>query len=114
LVGVLEDELLELSGLPLPLVEDALVMDGSSSSLDRHVRTEVEVELEWVSAASLHQGSRERVAVTVTLAGLREEADMMALASNDYSELGHLLATLALEGLLHVADLFLEDSSVLT
>jgi hypothetical protein len=75
-VRVLKDEGLQLSGLPLALVEDALVVDGSSSALDGHVGAEVKVELEGMSAARLHQGTRQRVVISIALACLGKEADM--------------------------------------
>ena len=89
-------------------------MDGASSTLDSDVRAEIEVKLEGVGAARLYQGTGERVAVAVTLANVREETDVVALAGDDDSELGHLLAAELLEALLHVTDFLLEDGGVLT
>jgi hypothetical protein len=75
-VRVLEDEGLELSSLPLALVEDALVVDGSSSTLDSHVGAEVEVKLKRMSTAGLHEGTRQRIVISVSFSGLGEEADV--------------------------------------
>lgn len=69
-VRVLEDEGLQLRSQPPALVEDALVMDGASGTLDGHVGAEIKVELEGVRAAGFDQGTRERIAVAVTLAGV--------------------------------------------
>lgn len=112
-VRVLEDELLKLGRQPLTLVENALVVDGASCTLDGDVGAEIEVELERMGAAGLYQSTGKRVAVAVALARLREEADMVALTSNDDGELGDLLAAQLLETFLHVVDLFLENGGVL-
>jgi hypothetical protein len=112
-VGVLEDELLELGSLPLTLVEDAVVVDGASSTLNSDVGAEVEVELEGVRAAGLDKGTRKRVAVAVALASVREEADVVALSSDDDGELGNIAAKLG-EELLHVVNLLHENGSILT
>lgn len=112
-IRVLEDELLELGGLPLTLVEDALVVNRTRSTLDGNVRAQVEVEFKWMRAASLHESTRQRVAVPVALAGIGEETNVMALAGNHDSEFGHPAAKLG-EVSLHVPDLFLEHSCVLT
>jgi hypothetical protein len=113
LVRVLKNELLQLGRQPLTLVENALVVDGASRTLDGDVGAQVEVELEGMGASSFNQSTRERVAVAVALTSLGEEADVMALASDDDGELGDLLAAQLLEALLHVADFLFKDSSVL-
>jgi hydroxypyruvate isomerase len=89
-------------------------MDGSSSALDSDVTAEVKVKLERMSAASLDQGSRKRVVVAITLADVREEANVVALAGDDDSELGQLLAAELLEALLHIADFLFKHGGVLT
>jgi hypothetical protein len=113
-VRVLEDEGLKLSSQPLTLIQDALVVDGSRSALDGDVRTEVKVELERMSASSLDESARKRIAVAVTFAGIRKEADVMALPGDDNGELGDLLAPELPEALLHVADLLFKHGSVLS
>jgi hypothetical protein len=113
-VGVLKDERLQLRGQPLTLIEDALVMDGSRGALDSDVGAEVKVELEGMSTSRLHKRARERIVVPVTLAGVGEEADVVALTGDHNSELGKLLAAELLEALLHVAHLLFKDSGVLT
>jgi len=95
LVRVLKDEGLKLRRLPFALIEDTMVVDGSRGALcevsgclkcssgflvylDGHVRTEIKVELMWVSAARFHESAREGVLVAVT--PVREEADVVTLA----------------------------------
>lgn len=109
MVGVLEDEGLKLSGQPIALVENALVVNGARSTLDGHVRAEVEVELKGVSTSGLNQSTRQRVAVTVTLAGIGEEADVVAFAGDDDRELGIGLAAKLLEARLHITDFLFQN-----
>jgi hypothetical protein len=111
-VGVFENELLELGSLPLALVEDAMVMDGASCTLDSDMRAQVEVEFKGVRAAGLDESSRKRVTVAVALASVRKEADVVALSSDDDSELGDGAAKLA-EELLHVVDFFFQNGQIL-
>lgn len=110
---MLKDELLQFGSLPLTLVEDALIVDGASCTLDGDVRAQVEVELEGVGAASFNQGTRKGVAVAVALAGFGEESNVVALASNHNSELRYPATELTEVGL-HVAHLFFKHSSVLS
>ena len=90
-----------------------LVVDGARSALDGDVGAEIEVKLEGVSAARLHQRTWQGVAVAIALASVRKEADMVALAGDDDGELGHLLAAQLGEDRLHVMHLLGQDSSVL-
>jgi hypothetical protein len=91
-----------------------LLMNGSSSTLDGAMSTEVEVELKWMSAARLNEGSWDGIAIAIAFATIREEADMMALAGDNNRKLGdHLAANLA-EALLHITDLFFKNGGVLT
>jgi hypothetical protein len=91
-----------------------LLMNGSSSTLDGAMSTEVEVELKWMGAARFNKRSWDRIAIAIALASIREEADVMALAGDNNRELGdHLAANLA-EALLHITNLFLKNSGVLT
>jgi hypothetical protein len=113
LIRVLKDERLQLGSKPLALVENALVVDGSSSALDSDVRAEVEIELERMSTARFDKRTWKRIAVAVAFAVLREEADVVTLASNDDGELGDRLAAQLLEALLHVAHFLLKNSRVL-
>jgi len=113
-VRVLKDELLQLGSLPLTLVEDALVVNRASRTLDSHMGAKIEVKLEWMSATRLHQSAGQGVTVAIALARFREEANVVALTGNDHSELGELLATQLLEALLHVMNLLFENSSVLS
>lgn len=126
---MLEEELLKLCSLPLAFVQDALIMNGTSSALDGNVSAEVEVELKGVSAASLNESPRDWIAIAIALLG--EEADVMTLASDDDREVGnlsrnistkvkqnegygtYLLSTKAAEALLHIADFLVENCSVL-
>jgi hypothetical protein len=111
---VLEDELLELGRQPLTLIENALVMNGASRTLDGDVGAEVEIELKGMSAARLYQRTGKRITVSIALSSLREETDMVALAGNDDGELGDLLAAELLEAFLHIADFLLKNGCVLT
>jgi hypothetical protein len=100
--------------LPVSFVQDTLVVNGASSPLDGNVRAEVEVELEGMSTTRLDQGTGKRVVVAISLSWPGKEADVVTLASNDDSELGKIRATQLHEALLHISNLFLKNSSVLT
>ena len=108
---MLKDELLQLSSLPLTLIQDAVVVDGACSSLDRDVRAHVKVELPRVRATCLNECTWKRVAVAVT--PLREEANVVALAGNHDRELWDNAAAKRSKVLLHVVDLFFEHILVL-
>ena len=88
-----------------------LVVNWASRAFDGDVGAKVEIELEGMGASSLDQSTRKRVAVLVTL--LRKEADMVTLSGNDDGELGRHLGAHLSEALPHVANLLIDDSSVL-
>ena len=90
-----------------------MVMDGSSSTLDGAVGTEVKVKLEWMSATRLNKGTGDGVSIPVALAILGEKANMVSLSSNNDRELGDDLAANLAEALLHITNLFLKNGCIL-
>lgn len=127
---MLEDERLQLSGNPFTFVQNTLVVvsisinccdqeethlvvDGSSSTLDSTVGTEVKVKLERMSATRLNKSTRDGVSVPVALAILGKKSDMVSLSSNNDRELGDDLAANLAEALLHITNLFLKNGGVL-
>lgn len=76
---------LEVIDIAVRIILDDMVMDGTSSTLNGRVRTEVEVVLKWMSDIALNKSARKRVVVLVRSAGITifgEEANVMALAAN--------------------------------
>ena len=110
---MLKDELLKLSSMPIALVEDALVVNGTRSSFDGNVRAEVKVKLERMRAASFYQGTRKGVVVAVTFPDVGEEANVVTLAGNHNGECRKFLTPKALEAFLHVSDFFIDNGSIL-
>ena len=111
LVNLLVQDGLKLVVAHLGLVEDDMVVSGTSGTLEGGVRAEVKVVLVRLSAASLDQGSGEGVAVTVALLG--EEANVVALAADDNHERNVEVGVGGLQQGLHVSDLLLQDVGVL-
>lgn len=103
---MLVDERVDLVLRPLRLVEEDVVVNRTSSTLDSGVSAEVEVVLKGLCDASLNECARKRVGVLVTTA-LREEANVMTLGSDDDQESGHNVDLG--EGLLHGGDLLVDD-----
>ncbi len=96
LVTVLVDEILELIGRHLGLVEEDMVMRWACRPLDGRMRVQVKVILERVGDISLHQGSRMWVHVLVSSRAslLGEESNVMALRAHGHRELdlSHLVS----------------------
>ena len=114
LEGVLENKLLEFFAAPFRLIEDHLVMDWTSGTLDGNVRAKIKVKLKRMSNSRLYKCARPRVAVPVSSTLSREEANMVALAGNDNRELGNGLATNLAEALLHCHNLLGKDCVILS
>lgn len=84
LVTVLIEKCLEFLDWKVCLIQKHVVVSGPSSSLDGHVRTEVDVVLPWMSHVVLNQCTRYRVSVLIPSHPLRrEEANVMTLLSNN-------------------------------
>lgn len=91
LEGVLEDQLLELLWVEgVVVVLEDVIMNGASGALQCNMGVEIPVELIRMSASSLDQSARERIAVLINLAARtsREESNVMAFGGNDHSEVG--------------------------
>lgn len=111
LVSVLVDQSVNEVVAQGGLVHQNVVVDRTSGTLEGVVAAQEEVVLEWVGDTTLHQGTRQGVAVLVALLG--EEADVMALGAHNDNELGVVGWISRLEESLHVGNLLLEDVSVL-
>ena len=69
------------------LVHDDSVMGGASRALDCRVRVQVKVITKRLSDVAVDQGARDGITVLITSQTLvREEADMVALLSNNDSK----------------------------
>ena len=108
---MLKDEGLKLGSTPIALVHDAMIMNGTGCTLDSTMGTEVEVELKRMGTSSLHQSSRNGIFILVATFG--EEADVVALAGNDHSELGNLVVALCGVHLFHSGDFVLKHRTIL-
>lgn len=90
MVGGLVDHLLEVVDGQLDLVENDVVVDGASSTLDSGMGAEVKVILERMSDVFLHKSTRKGIAVTITRARILrcgEEADVVTLGADNDSPL---------------------------
>jgi hypothetical protein len=77
------------------------------------MRVEIEVKHEWMGDFLFDQSTWQRVSILVT--SLREEADVVALCSDNHCHLGHLLGTKASsEELLDLGNFLFQDMGELT
>jgi hypothetical protein len=79
------NQTLEVVDWALSLIQNDMVMDGASGTLNGRMGVQVEVVLERMSDITLHKSTRNGVAVLITsniVSVLGEEADMVTLASN--------------------------------
>lgn len=110
LVGVLVNQSLDLLVGPQGLVQENVVVDRTSGTLDGSVGAQVEVVLIRLGDAGLDKSARQSVVVLVA-AALGEEAHMVALGSDDDQEFGSDIAFG--EGLLHGSHFLVDDLSEL-
>lgn len=111
LVRLLVQDGVELVVRDVGLVEDHVVVGWTSGTLDGGVGAQVEVILVRVSDTLLDERSRKRVAVAVAFLG--EEADVVALATDNDHERDVEVRVRSAQELLHVGNLLLEDVDVL-
>lgn len=74
LVALLVDKCVELLIGELSVVDEDMIMHGTSCALDGAVRTQVEIVLERCGDAGLDERSGEAIAILVTLAILGKES----------------------------------------
>ena len=89
LITVLIEKGLEFLNGKVCLIHQHVVVGWTSSSLDGHMRAEVDIILPRMSHVVLDQGARHRVSILVaSQSWRREEADMMTLLGDNNCHLG--------------------------
>jgi hypothetical protein len=111
---VFEDELLKSFMIAFILIQDAMIVHRSSSALDGNMRATVPVKVGRISASGLDNGARKGISVLVTIGTLttiREEANMMALSTDNDGEEGLviLIVCALLQGVADVTNFAIDD-----
>jgi hypothetical protein len=83
-------------------------MHRPSRALQSDMAHEVKVVLEWVCDAGLDQGTRQSIAVPVSVRSFWEHAHMMSLRANDNEEFAFVFAE-GLEKRLEVTDFLFKN-----
>lgn len=118
LVGELVDHLLELIDRDLGLIQEHMIVDRTSSTLDGRVSIEIEVILKWMSDIMLNESTRKRISIAITsldIVVLREEANVVTLGANSNGPDSVDGSGPSLnDDLLHMLQLLIDHMAVLT
>lgn len=87
LVGMLVEHLLEFIAGDPTFVHQHMVVGRSRCTLDRTMRAQVKIILEWMGHILLNQCARHRIAVLISGGGASwEEPDVMSLLSHHHGK----------------------------